>query len=217
MVLLCALLATGVVANAQDPIAVSLSQAEAVREFPELVQQGSNFNKRFVERFNSLKIARDSLLLRDDWPEVLAREIGVELDVAPLLPPTSIASTSPTPASTPWTPLGTMLDQKPGAETATDSQQTSGGTLLDERPGDRYHIIGTVLQKVTEGLLVSCDDPTGKIGKFAKNIVLLKDAPMYENAADGDPVKCWGTVSGNFSYDDVSGGGSTVHAYEYSQ
>jgi len=67
-------------------------------------------------------------------------------------------------------------------------------------------------------LLISCDDPpAGRVGNFAKGVVLLKDAPMYDRAADGDPVKCWGTLSDNYSYDNVSGGGSTVHSYEYAQ
>jgi hypothetical protein len=91
--LFCALAGIALTVNAQDPQAVSRSQAEAVREFPALAQPGSEFNRRFVERFKSLKAAGDSLLKRDDWPEVLAKEVGVEYGVAPVSP---VAASTPT-------------------------------------------------------------------------------------------------------------------------
>lgn len=214
--LVFALLTIGLIAHAQEPTAVSLSQAEAVREFPALGQPDSNFNKRFVERFKSLKLAGDSLLLRDDWPEVLAREVAVELGVAPLVAAT--ATPAPTAPPTPWQPMGTLLDQRPGGEETPDSQQPVGETLLDTRPQELYHIIGTVLEKVPEGLVVNCNPPGGRvIGRFGRGIVLLKDSPKYDAAASGDSINCWGTLSDNYTYVAPNGFQSVVHSYKYSQ
>ena len=111
-ILFCALLAIGFAASAQDPKAVSLAQAEALREFPALGQSGSDFNKRFVQRFNSLKTAGDSLLQRDDWPDVLAKQIGIELGVVPVGTVTSSATPMPSATPTP-DPVATAATTPP--------------------------------------------------------------------------------------------------------
>ena len=95
----CALLAFGFLAIAQNPDAVSKSQAEAVREFPALAQQGSDFNKQFVGRYKALKTIGDATLTHDDWPLVLAKQIGTELGVAPAAPTPAPPVASPTPAA----------------------------------------------------------------------------------------------------------------------
>jgi hypothetical protein len=198
--LLCGLLATGFAANAQDPKAVSLSQAEAVREFPALSQQGSSFNKRFVERFNSLKTAGDSLLLRDDWPLVLAKQIGIELGIDPLV---SVAThaTDPKPTATPWKPLGTMLDPHP-----------SEGTMLDANQGasQKYFVAGTVIQRTPDGLLIECNRTGGSGYKQPKGDVWL----VGKDATVGDTIRTVATKLGTYTYTTVDGADRMVDEFQ---
>jgi len=88
----CALLAIGLVANGQDPSAVTQSQTEAVREFPALGQPGSDFNKQFVSRYKALKTSGDATLTHDDWPLVLAKQVATELGIAPAAQATPTAA-----------------------------------------------------------------------------------------------------------------------------
>lgn len=194
------LLATGFIVNAQDPNAVSLSQAEAVREFPALSQQSSSFNKRFVERVHSLKTAGDSLLLRDDWPEVLAKEIGVELGIAPLVSVTASAST-PKPTATPWKPLGTMLDPHP-----TD------GTMLDANPraSKKYYVAGTVIQRTADGLLIECNRAGGAGYEAATGDVWL----VGKDASEGKTVRTIALKLGTYTYTTVDGADRMVDEFQ---
>ena len=83
----CALLAIGCIANAQNPNAVTQSQMEAVREYPALAQPGSEFNKQFVIQYQALKAAGDARLANDNWPVVLAKQVGVMMGVVPAATP----------------------------------------------------------------------------------------------------------------------------------
>jgi len=145
-ILLGLLLATGFIVNAQDPNAVSLSQAEAVREFPALSQQSSSFNKRFVERVHSLKTAgiRFCCVMIGRSSR---KEIGVELGIAPLVSVTASASTrSPRQRlgsrSAPcWTLIPPM-----------------GQCWMPTRGRRRkYYVAGTVIQRTADGLLIECN------------------------------------------------------------
>ena len=107
----CALLAIGGAANAQNPGAISQSQAEAVREFPALGQPGSDFNKQFVARYKALKTIGDATLAHDDWPLVLAKQLGAELGVAPVAAAT--AAETPKPDNTPNAPSAPNVPNVP--------------------------------------------------------------------------------------------------------
>jgi hypothetical protein len=78
------LLVTAVGTQAQDPQAVSASQAAAIREYPTLGERDSEFNRQFIQKYNSLKAAGDGLLATDNWPEVLAKQVGDALGISPV-------------------------------------------------------------------------------------------------------------------------------------
>jgi hypothetical protein len=72
-VLILACLGTLVhVANANPPN----WQAIATKHYPELARQGSEFNKRFVDAYNSAKNANSSVLRDPRWPLTIAEEVA---------------------------------------------------------------------------------------------------------------------------------------------
>jgi len=193
-----ALLAIGFVVNAQNLETVSLSQAEAVREFPALGQAGYNFNKRFVERFNSLKTAGDSLLVRDDRPLVLAKQFGIELGIDPLV---SLAASAAAPTPTPWKPHGTMLDPHP-----------SEGTMLDSGNGvaKKYFVSGTVIQRTADGLLIECNRGGGAGYEQPKGDGWL----VGKNAPEGEAIRTTAAKLGTYTYATVDGAERMVDEFQ---
>jgi len=143
--------------RAQDPGLVSLSKKEAVREFPALAQPGSALNTRFVQRLHSLQVANDSVLLRDDWPLLVTREVALEVgDEA--IPQQPAPTPAPTATPTPWVPQGTALDKNAPASDdpfAAPTQAPSGAADADKK----YFIYGTVIRKADDGLLIACSAP----------------------------------------------------------
>jgi hypothetical protein len=75
------LLALSLAAHAQADAKVS--QAEAVRQFPDLAKAGSEFNKVFLTKLQTAKAAQDPVLSRDDWPMILASAVANELGAKP--------------------------------------------------------------------------------------------------------------------------------------
>jgi len=139
-----------VVTYAQDPKAVSLSQAQALSEFPALGQPDSNFNKRFVEKFNSLKSAGDSLLKRDDWPEALAKQVGAEFGLAPVIP----AKASPTPTNEEKIQA---IKERMAAQRKAQSEKAYQDTLRRENEGREEVRLEENLQKICFGVEAQTD------------------------------------------------------------
>jgi len=142
--------------KAQDAALVALSQKEAVREFPQLAVPGSSLNKRFLERVSSLKYAHDSVLLRDDWPLLITKQVALEVGEEPVpreKPAPVVPDASPTP--TPWVPKGSMLDNNPGSSDASTldpmNPKSSGASS-----GEKFYIVGKVVMKDDDGLLINC-------------------------------------------------------------
>jgi len=125
-------------------------QAEAVSEFPALGQAGSEFNKLFIQRLHNLQFTNDSLLQRDDWPLILAKEIAIEVGSEPVS--NDIAASQPSPSPTPSNPQGTAQDQNPADASALDPMAP---------PPKRYQIVGAVLRRSDDGLLVGCTQGQG--------------------------------------------------------
>lgn len=63
------------------------SQAEAVRQFPDLTKAGSDFNKAFVAKLQAARAAKDRTLFRSDWPMIIANAVASELGVQPVAQP----------------------------------------------------------------------------------------------------------------------------------
>lgn len=55
------------------------AQAAAMKQYPELGQAGSAFNKRFLEKHRVYKEQNHSVLNSPDWPISVAREVAAEL------------------------------------------------------------------------------------------------------------------------------------------
>jgi len=191
-------------ANAQDPTAVALSQAQAVREFPALVRPDSNFNRRYIERLHSLKMANDSLLLRDDWPEVLAREIGIEVDIAPI---SEVPAATPTPGPTPWTSFGTMLDSRPEDSPAPVTVLDPGATV------QKFFVGGRVILQTPSGLLVLCERIDGIGYEAATGEVWLTGI----DAAAGKIIKTAAVRQGAYTYTAPDGIQSVYDKYQAQQ
>lgn len=59
------------------------SQAQAIREFPDLARGGSEFNQRFLARLRQAKDKHEAVLQSSDWPLKLAREVGAAMNEKP--------------------------------------------------------------------------------------------------------------------------------------
>ena len=81
----CALAALSMPAFAQAD--AKASQAEAVRQFPDLAKAGSDFNKAFLAKLQAAKVTQDPTLSRNDWPMILAGGVANELGVQPVTQP----------------------------------------------------------------------------------------------------------------------------------
>lgn len=103
----CALAALSIPAFAQAD--AEASQAEAVRQFPDLAKAGSDFNKAFVARLQAARAAKDPTLYRSDWPMILAGAVAKELGLKPIEPEKKMVAPNdplaPPPATKPDDPL----------------------------------------------------------------------------------------------------------------
>jgi hypothetical protein len=83
------------------------ARAEAVRLYPSLAQKDSPLNRSFLALYERTRTQDPNVLLRADWPLVLAEEAASSLGVSS---PTASFST---PRPQQWRPAGTSLDKKP--------------------------------------------------------------------------------------------------------
>jgi len=178
-----------VICEGQDASAVALAQKEAVREFPPLGESGTIFNAKFLARVNSLRKGGDSVLLRDDWPLLIAKQVALEMGVDPVPDPTIAVAPVARSTPTPWVPHGTMLDQ-PGADTGdalpgTASAAPQATDDLLSGAEKKYYIYGTVIQWTADGLKIECVKPKSSGYESPRGFVWLigKDVNL------GDTVK----------------------------
>lgn len=66
--------------------AAVISKEEAGKAYPALLEAGSKFNTRFVEKVQEAKKNGDPMLSRDDWPMTIAAAVGKELHIVPVTP-----------------------------------------------------------------------------------------------------------------------------------
>lgn len=112
------------------------------------------------------------------------------------------------------------LQEKSDAAAAAAASATpapgSVGTL-DMPAYSNVRVVGKVLQKIDEGLLVDCDRIGTKKAGDDPMIILLKSYPGYANAVDGDKINVAASIGGTFQYDIVNGTSSTVRVYLFQQ
>ena len=143
---------------------------------------------------------------------------------------TSLASAGaldrPNQAGDPLNPPGTPSAPKaPGASASptatpepTDSMHHLKGTLLDQpatAAGQKYTLVGRVLEKTEGGLIVSCHNPGTWGNKKAYGYVYLTGYPDAAQLANGSPIKCSANETGTHAVVFASGVTSTLQAFAF--
>ena len=79
------------------------------------------------------------------------------------------------------------------------------------KPAEKLRVIGTVLNKMPDGLLVMCKADPRAIGvKQANGAVFLKGHPQHETIVDRANIRCLATVTGIYEYTTVLKARATV-------
>lgn len=82
---------------------------------------------------------------------------------------------------------------------------------ITARAAETIRVIGYVLSKTPEGLLVTCKAAPRAIGvKRASGAVFLKGHPQQATIVDKAPINCLATVTGIFEYTTVLKAHATV-------
>lgn len=63
------------------------ARAEALRQFPDLAEPNSEFNRAFLKAVAELRQKDPSILSREDWPVTVAYQVGAQLGIKPTARP----------------------------------------------------------------------------------------------------------------------------------
>ena len=92
-----------------------------------------------------------------------------------------------------------------------------GAQALNAKPVQNYNVTGTVLQKLSEGLLIDCEPRKSAGNKKAEGVVLVINAPAQAQLAKGAKISLIARLVGDHQYTTILGAAETVPKFDASR